>query len=58
MPDVPVNAIFLILFLMVGGAHGFLYVKNRSQGRMFIINALVTGKLGEEIPCFVQKVPV
>lgn len=42
IPDVPINAIFLILFLTVGGAHGYLYLRNRSQERNFIINLFLT----------------
>jgi hypothetical protein len=44
IPDVPINVIFLVLFLLFGSCHGFVFVRNMRNGKKFVPNMLVVGK--------------
>ena len=46
VPDVPINAVFLVLFLLGAVGHAWQYRINIIQGRKFIPNA---GAFGEYI---------
>jgi hypothetical protein len=43
IPDVPVNAIFLLLFLLGGAGHMFLLKHNGRHGKKFGINGMIFG---------------
>ncbi len=44
LPDVPINIVFLVLFLAIGIGHGYIFHRNRVEGRKFLINIMVAGE--------------
>lgn len=51
IPDIPINAVFLALFLVFGVSHGFIFVRNLRNGRKFVPNVLVSGEPGRFLSC-------
>lgn len=43
IPDIPINAVFLILFLIGGACHMFILKKNGRNGKKFGLNGAVFG---------------
>lgn len=44
LPDIPVNAVFLLLFAATGAAHMTLFKYNQKHGKKFIVNPMTFGK--------------
>jgi hypothetical protein len=45
LPDVPVCAIFLALFIGAAAGHMGLFQANKKRGRKFVLNAATFGRL-------------
>lgn len=43
MPDVPINTIFLLFFILGGAGHMFLLKYNGRHGKKFGINGMIFG---------------
>lgn len=43
LPDVPVDAVFIFLFAILAPSHMALFLRNKSQGRLFVFNAMTFG---------------
>jgi hypothetical protein len=43
IPDVPVSAVFLVLYLVFGVIHIKIFKANKSRGHKFIFNGAVLG---------------
>lgn len=47
IPDVPINAVFLLFFILGGAGHMFLLKRNGRNGKKFGINGMIFGVFGE-----------
>lgn len=55
VPDVPVNVIFLLLFVGAGVGHMVLFQRNKNAGKKFVFSALVFGKCHESCDVFRKR---
>lgn len=47
IPDVPINAVFLLFFILGGAGHMFLLKRNGRNGKKFGINGMIFGVFGK-----------
>lgn len=50
MPDVPINTIFLLFFILGGAGHMFLLKYNGRHGKKFGINGMIFGMSPQVYP--------
>jgi len=43
MPDMPINAVFLFLFIIAAAMHMGLFKRNQKRGKKFVFNAMTFG---------------
>lgn len=43
MPDIPINAVFLFLFIIAAAMHMGLFKRNQKRGKKFVFNAMTFG---------------
>jgi len=48
IPDVPITAVFLILYLIFGVIHIKIFKANKGRGHKFIFNGAILGRLAEK----------
>ena len=44
LPDIPINAVFLALFIAAAVGHMGLFKVNQKRGKKFVFNAMIFGK--------------
>ena len=45
MPDVPICALFLALYIGAGLIHQIVFIKNKKKGQKFVMSAMTFGEL-------------
>ncbi|KAF2152577.1 hypothetical protein K461DRAFT_286447 [Myriangium duriaei CBS 260.36] len=43
IPDIPLSIVLLVVFMVAGGSHMFLLIRNKKRGHKFLVNGMVFG---------------